>query len=108
MRISSTYFTNNFLAETNTLQQQQNTLPASSTVLVRAGQTLSSICTERFGSCTPELLQRILRFNPSVEDPNVIQEGQTLSMPLDHEGLDDTHSSREQADQSSFAKRGTQ
>jgi type II secretory pathway predicted ATPase ExeA len=70
-------------------QQQQNTLPASSTVLVRAGQTLSSICTERFGSCTPELLQRILRFNPSVEDPNVIQEGQTLSMPVDHEGLDD-------------------
>ena len=86
----------------------KNTLSASSTVLVSAGQTLCSISVQRFGSCTPELLQQILSFNPSVTDPNVIQEGQTLRMPVGYDGLDDTQSSRKQADQSSFAKRGTQ
>jgi hypothetical protein len=86
----------------------KNTLPASSTVLVSAGQTLCSISMQRFGSCTPELLQQILSFNPSVTDPNVISEGQTLRMPVGYDGLDNTQSSRKQADQSSLAKRGTQ
>jgi general secretion pathway protein A len=86
----------------------KSTLPASSTVLVSAGQTLSSICIQRFGTCTPELLQQILSSNPSVTDPDLIQEGQTLRMPVGYDGLDDTQSSRKQADQSSFAKRGTQ
>jgi hypothetical protein len=89
-------------------QPPKNTLPASSTVLVSAGQTLCSISMQRFGSCTPGLLQQILRFNPSVTDPDVIQEGQTLRMPVDYDGLDDTQSSTKQPDPSSFAKRGTQ
>ena len=69
---------------------QKNTLPASSTVLVRTGQTLFSICTERFGSCTPERLQQILRFNPSVTDPNIIQEGQMLSLPVSLDSSSET------------------
>jgi general secretion pathway protein A len=85
-----------------------NAQPASSTVLVRTGQTLSSICIQRFGSCTPELLQQIVRFNPSVADPDVIQDGQLLRMPVVQDGLNNTQSSRELADQSSLAKRGTQ
>ena len=89
-------------------QPPKNTLPASSTVLVSAGQTLCSISMQRFGSCTPELLQQILRFNPSVTDPDVIQEGQTLRMPVGYDGLGDTQSSTKQPDSSSFAKRGTQ
>jgi hypothetical protein len=64
-------------------------------VLVRTGQTLHSICTERFGSCTPELLQRILRFNPSIADPNVIQDGQTLRLPVGLDNADGAHNSRE-------------
>ena len=54
-------------------RRRQRTLPASSTVLVSAGQTLCSISMQRFGSWTPELLQQILSFNPSVTDPNVIR-----------------------------------
>jgi general secretion pathway protein A len=86
----------------------KNTLPASSTVLVSAGQTLCSISMQRFGSCTPELLHQILRFNPSVTDPDLIQEGQTLRMPVGYDGLDNTQSSGKQANQSLFVKRGTQ
>jgi general secretion pathway protein A len=74
---------------------EENTPPASSTVLVRTGQTLHSICTERFGSCTPELLQQILRFNPSIADPNVIQDGQTLRLPVGLDNADGAHNSRE-------------
>jgi hypothetical protein len=40
-----------------------------------------SICTEGFGSRTPELLQQILRSNPSVADPDLIQDRQTLRLP---------------------------
>jgi general secretion pathway protein A len=85
---------------------EENTPPVSSTVLVRTGQTLHSICTERFGSCTPELLQQILRFNPSIADPNVIQDGQTLRLPVGLDNAEDAQNSREQADQIQFVKRG--
>jgi len=76
--------------------------PVDSTVQVHAGDTLVSICTQRFGPCTPELLDEILRLNPSVVDPNVIQEGQMLQMPV-MQG-----SGKETANQSLFAKRGEQ
>ena len=85
---------------------EKNTLPVSSTVLVRTGQTLNSICTEHFGSCTPGLLQQILRFNPSIADPNVIQDGETLRLPVGLDNADDRQTSREQADQIQFVKRG--
>lgn len=80
----------------------------STTVLVRAGQTLSSICAQRFGRCNPELLQQILHFNPSLVDPDVIQDGQSLLIPVVRDSSDGTQSNRDQADQSSFAKRGKQ
>jgi type II secretory pathway predicted ATPase ExeA len=85
---------------------EKSTLPVSSTVLVRTGQTLNSICTERFGTCTPELLQQILRFNPSIADPNVIQDGQTLRLPAGLDSANDAQNSRELADQSQSVKRG--
>jgi hypothetical protein len=87
---------------------RQITQPASTTVLVRAGQTLSSICAQRFGSCNPELLQQIIHFNPSLVDPDLIEDGQSLRIPVVQDSSDDTQSSRDQADQSSFAKRGKQ
>ena len=80
--------------------------PVSSTVLVRTGQTLNSICAQRFGICTPELLQQILRFNPSIADANVIQDGQTLRLPVGLDNVDDARNSREQADQTQLVKRG--
>jgi general secretion pathway protein A len=80
--------------------------PVSSTVLVRTGQTLNSICAQRFGICTPELLQQILRFNPSIADANVIQDGQTLRLPVGLDNVDDAQNSREQADQTQLVKRG--
>jgi general secretion pathway protein A len=80
----------------------KNTPQTGTEVLVLPGQTLSSICTQHFGSCTPEHLEQILRFNPSVVDPDVIQDGQMLRIPVVQE------SSREQTDQSSFPKRGEQ
>ncbi len=71
-----------------------NAPPASSTVLVRTGQTLSSICTQRFGSCTPEHLQQILHSNPSVADPNFIHDGQTITLPATLNSSDGTQTSR--------------
>jgi len=85
---------------------EENTRPVNSTVLVRTGQTLNSICAEHFGSCTSELLQQILRFNPSIADPNVIQDGQTLRLPVGLDNADDAQNSRKQADQIQFVKRG--
>jgi nucleoid-associated protein YgaU len=49
---------------------------------VRIGQTLMGICTERFGTCTAELLQQIHELNPSLKDPDHIEIGQDLRIPV--------------------------
>jgi general secretion pathway protein A len=52
------------------------------TVRVRIGQTLLGICTEQFGTCTAELLQQIHELNPLLKDPDHIEIGQDLRIPV--------------------------
>jgi len=62
-----------------------NTSPSTGsagTVRVKIGQTLMGICTERFGTCTAELLQQIHELNPSLKDPDHIEIGQDLRIPV--------------------------
>ncbi len=51
-------------------------------VPVREGQSLSSICAERFGECRPEVLREIIKINPSITDPNHIVSGQKVAVPV--------------------------
>jgi general secretion pathway protein A len=60
------------------------TLAADSvgTVMVAPGQTLLRICIEKFGNCTRELLQQIHELNPSLSDPDHIESGQKIRVPV--------------------------
>jgi hypothetical protein len=49
---------------------------------VAPGQTLMGICTEKFGTCTAELLQQIHELNPRMNDPDHIETGQKLRLPV--------------------------
>jgi general secretion pathway protein A len=51
-------------------------------VLVAPGQTLLGICVERFGTCTSELLQQIRQLNPSLNNPDHIETGQSIRIPV--------------------------
>jgi hypothetical protein len=73
------------LPQTSTVGSAANTSPSTGsagTVRVRIGQTLMGICTERFGTCTAELLQQIHELNPSLKDPDHIEIGQDLRIPV--------------------------
>ena len=73
------------LPQTATVGSAANTSPSTGsagTVRVRIGQTLMGICTERFGTCTAELLQQIHELNPSLKDPDHIEIGQDLRIPV--------------------------
>lgn len=51
-------------------------------VRVRAGQSLYAICSEQFGKCNPELMRRMLSLNSSIPDPDHIETGQRVSIPV--------------------------
>jgi general secretion pathway protein A len=73
------------LPQTSTLGGGANTSPSTGsagTVRVKPGQTLVGICTERFGTCTAELLQQIHELNPTLKDPDHIEIGQDLRIPV--------------------------
>jgi general secretion pathway protein A len=53
-----------------------------STVRVAAGQTLLGICIQRYGTCTSQLLQQIHNLNPSLNNPDHIESGQNIRIPL--------------------------
>jgi general secretion pathway protein A len=55
---------------------------SAGTVRVKVGQTLMRICTEQFGTCTAELLQQIHELNPTLKDPDHIEIGQDLRIPV--------------------------
>jgi general secretion pathway protein A len=55
---------------------------SAGTVRVKVGQTLLRICTEQFGTCTAELLQQIHELNPTLKDPDHIEIGQDLRIPV--------------------------
>jgi type II secretory pathway predicted ATPase ExeA len=51
-------------------------------VKVRDGQSLYAICAETYGACRPELLRKIIKINPSISDPNHIESGQKVVLPI--------------------------
>ncbi|MDX6461877.1 MAG: ral secretion pathway protein [Acidobacteriaceae bacterium] len=52
------------------------------TVRVAAGQTLLGICIQKYGSCTSQLLQQIHELNPSLNNPDHIESGQNIRIPV--------------------------
>jgi general secretion pathway protein A len=57
-------------------------VPHAPTVSVRPGETLLEICVASFGRCNPELLREICRLNPQMNNPDHIEPGQTIQLPL--------------------------
>jgi type II secretory pathway predicted ATPase ExeA len=51
-------------------------------VNVTSGQTLLGICAEKFGNCTAEILRQIQQLNPDLNDPDHIETGQKLRIPV--------------------------
>ena len=51
-------------------------------VLVAPGQTLRGICVEQFGTCTAELMQQIRQLNPALSNPDHIETGQSIGIPV--------------------------
>ena len=70
------------LPQTSPLGSEAKTSGSAGTVRVRPGQTLVGICTEQFGTCTAELLQQIHELNPSLKNPDHIEIGQDLRIPV--------------------------
>ena len=52
------------------------------TVQVAPGQTLLGICIKKFGNCTSQLLQQIHELNPSLNNPDHIESGQSIRVPV--------------------------
>jgi nucleoid-associated protein YgaU len=51
-------------------------------VNVTPGQTLLGICAEKFGNCTAQILRQIQQLNPNLNDPDHIETGQKLRIPV--------------------------
>lgn len=66
------------------LVAEQTVQPMDSvgTVRVAAGQTLLGICIQKYGSCTSQLLQQIHELNPSLNNPDHIESGQNIRIPV--------------------------
>ena len=66
------------------LVAEQTSPPIDSvgTVRVAAGQTLLGICIQKYGSCTSQLLQQIHELNPSLNNPDHIESGQNIRIPV--------------------------
>lgn len=54
------------------------------TMKVTPGQSLTRICVDTLGSCNPELLREIHELNPWLTNPDHIESGQTIRIPIDH------------------------
>jgi general secretion pathway protein A len=62
--------------------QAQQPQVAVGTVQVAPGQTLLGICIKKFGSCTSELLRQIHELNPALNNPDHIESGQSIRVPV--------------------------
>jgi hypothetical protein len=74
-----------------------------STIRVMPGRTLLRICAESFGECTPELLGEIRRLNPRLSNPDHIEPGQRIRLPLSAVTQNETA----HQDEASLAQGGT-
>ena len=54
--------------------------PKPSRVIVQAGQSLSAICRDHYGTARAEVIAAVSRFN-QLGDPNALREGQPLDLP---------------------------
>jgi hypothetical protein len=59
------------------------TIPNGGVTVVgaRQGQSVASICVERFNGCTPELLNTIVELNPGIKDQDHLEAGQRIFLP---------------------------
>jgi general secretion pathway protein A len=65
-----------------TAERTPQPIDSIDTVRVAAGQTLLGICILKYGSCTSQLLQQIHELNPSLNNPDHIESGQNIRIPL--------------------------
>jgi general secretion pathway protein A len=63
-------------------EQTPQPMDSIGTVHVAAGQTLLGICIQKYGSCTSQLLQQIHELNPSLNNPDHIESGQNIRIPV--------------------------
>ncbi len=73
------------ITRASTLLSADRTSPSTDSVgvvRVAPGQTLLGICVEKFGTCTGELLRQIHELNPSLNDPDHIETGQNIRIPV--------------------------
>jgi general secretion pathway protein A len=63
-------------------EQTSQPMDSIGTVRVAAGQTLLGICIQKYGSCTSQLLQQIHELNPSLNNPDHIESGQNIRIPV--------------------------
>jgi type II secretory pathway predicted ATPase ExeA len=56
--------------------------PQTRLVQVHKGQSLYDICVANFGKCRPEVLREIIRINSTLHNPDHIETGQTISIPV--------------------------
>jgi type II secretory pathway predicted ATPase ExeA/LysM repeat protein len=66
-----------------TIHEDQLKRPRS--IVVETGDTLSSLAETNLGSSDHEAVQRLLKVNPLLTDPNLIYPGQTVFLPSDSE-----------------------
>ena len=64
------------------MDQRPQPVASAGTIRVTAGKTLYRICVESFGSCNPEHLQEIHRLNPWLSNPDHIESGQRIRIPV--------------------------
>jgi hypothetical protein len=69
-------------SSTSTADRTSQPGDSAGVVLVTPGRTLLGICVEKFGTCTPELLQQIHELNPSLSNPDHIETGQKIRIPV--------------------------
>jgi nucleoid-associated protein YgaU len=70
------------LADLAAADQTQQQADFVGTVQVAPGQTLLGICIKKFGSCTSQLLRKIHELNPSLDNPDHIESGQSIRVPV--------------------------
>jgi general secretion pathway protein A len=63
-------------------EQTPQPMDSVGTVRVAAGQTLLGICIQKYGSCTSQLLQQIHELNPLLNNPDHIESGQNIRIPV--------------------------